>query len=721
MPQRPHALKMSLAISFFLVGIGLSALFADATDALFAAISVGSLDGAKSAVAKGAKIEAQARPADRGTMMSALHYAVTKGNAQMVAYLLARKADPNAHDSMGWSVIDSAVEAGSLDVLRQLVEAGARLTPATTAAPRSALHTAASWNRPALARYLVSKGMGVSTFGPSNTPLDIAIDAGYGPVAAVLAPLVGKNPSSGRGLDAYRAAFEKKYQAADLHWYAFIGDLSGVTRAVKTEGVGVGIATSDGRTPLHFASTVDVARFLLANGADPLTPDVTGDTPLHSALAIEALDVARLVLSAAPPGSFATTAGGRLFATTDRDMATLIRQKGGLCVFSTPLYSMGIEENILHEQESLAAVIGTDLHHILAISSLDNTNQVRYIVNGVMVGVYQKIQATTSLCMALDGTGTKWGVPLKDAKDGKDYVLREDGSRLGPFVRLRGFALSPDGKRSLIVSSATTDGTDMTITVKDLGRAAQSTTLTGVASDGVPSIGFSDNSVSWYALVEKAEHEQSALVNGKEVATDASQFWISPDGGAWAAATGAWGEQSIVVSDGTKLGPYQLVSGLAWAPGSKSWVAVVSDSAKGATIITSDQDSFGPMTDLEQSYNWVVRYASNGKSWLVTNRRRVFTNGALVDKTRTAADWIDAIVYAADGKSFIVVGTDSGNPASGEDVLFTSAGAAFSGIEPVALAAVTVKEKATAVRALAWFSSINKVVSLNSLAIDTVK
>ena len=78
---------------------------------------VGDVPRAKALVARGAEINKLG--------WTALHYAAVKGNLEMVQYLLANEAMPNAPSPDGDSPLMMAVQSGNAQVVQALINAGA--------------------------------------------------------------------------------------------------------------------------------------------------------------------------------------------------------------------------------------------------------------------------------------------------------------------------------------------------------------------------------------------------------------------------------------------------------------------------------------------------------------------------------------------------------------------------------------------------------------------
>jgi WD40 repeat protein len=299
-------------------------------------------------------------------------------------------------------------------------------------------------------------------------------------------------------------------------------------------------------------------------------------------------------------------------------------------------------------------------------------------------------------------------------------VLREDGTRLGPYKGLFSFAYSPDGKRYGVAFTATGEPTEVSFSLSDGGNFGPypiAQDPQGTAYN--PSVSFSANGKGWYALVPRDESGFAAIVNGKEVTRGVADFWLSPSGAAWAGVAGKWGDCSLVWSDGKRYGPYNWVDDVVFSPSGDSWVSAVRDKNDARLVLTSDGRSLNPFVE-KSGGSVVVRYSPDGKTWLITNGSEFAVNGALIPRPTDKADTVTDLAYTTDGKDFLFVGHSSkGTPNDGGSYsLFTSGGVEYYGIYPTALTCVTMKEKDKTSRCFSWFSIVNKSMVLNSLFID---
>jgi len=81
-----------------------------------------------------------------------------------------------------------------------------------------------------------------------------------------------------------------------LHEAAIIGDGEALRDMLKTNDPN--IRNEEGITPLMLASTANVAKALLASGADVNVQDDMGATPLHHAVDHEAIPIVRILMRA---------------------------------------------------------------------------------------------------------------------------------------------------------------------------------------------------------------------------------------------------------------------------------------------------------------------------------------------------------------------------------------------------------------------------------------
>ena len=155
--------------------------------------------------------------------MTALHYAVAKGDVEVVKFLVEHDADINAQDSvLSRSAIHFAAESGSLDCIRFLAEKGANLLDRDSygATP---LHYAARSNRLDVVKFLVDKKI-------DYTAKDV------------------------RGWSA-------------MHYAANGGSID-IVKYLLAKGLNINEQSKTGRTPLFFARNhKELRKFMISKGA----------------------------------------------------------------------------------------------------------------------------------------------------------------------------------------------------------------------------------------------------------------------------------------------------------------------------------------------------------------------------------------------------------------------------------------------------------------------
>ena len=188
-----------------------------------------------------------------------LHVAAEQGDLRMVQYLLARGADPNLTTARGRTAFDVSEGYGEVRALLRS-RMGAAVDP--------------------LAPYLNGQGGQGATGGAGQGEGENAGDP----------PTAGPRPATGAGErsrngpnDGRTASTRARLEARDAVWYNNQAELEMILDA----GLDVNALDETGReTLLHAAAwrdRIDIARMLLARGADPSIRDKDGKRPLDYA------------------------------------------------------------------------------------------------------------------------------------------------------------------------------------------------------------------------------------------------------------------------------------------------------------------------------------------------------------------------------------------------------------------------------------------------------
>ncbi len=226
----------------------------DGTTALHAAVQADRLDIVQTLLAAGASAGA----ADRYGV-TPLYLASLNGNAAIVGRLLDAGVDPNAADPTGETALMTAARTGIPDVLRVLLDRGARVDARDPEFQQTALMIAAREGHAAAVQLLLER------------KADANAQTRKGPIPPFVPPCKGTGcGSEGVGINR--------------------GGLPDRGRRLEAKG---------GMTPLLYAARdghTEVARLLVAAGADVELPDVNGIRPLLTAALNNQLDVARLLV-----------------------------------------------------------------------------------------------------------------------------------------------------------------------------------------------------------------------------------------------------------------------------------------------------------------------------------------------------------------------------------------------------------------------------------------
>ncbi|XP_025094753.1 tankyrase-1-like isoform X2 [Pomacea canaliculata] len=209
-----------------------------------------------------------------GRHSTPLHFAAGYNRVAVVEYLLEHGADVHAKDKGGLVPLHNACSYGHYEVTELLIKHGACVNVADLW-KFTPLHEAASKGKFEICKLLLKHGADPNKKNrDGHTPLDL-VKEGDQDVADLL-----------RGDAALLEAAKK-------------GNLARVQKLASTENINCRDTQGRNSTPLHLAAgynNVEVAEFLLENGADVNAQDKGGLIPLHNASSYGHVDIAALLI-----------------------------------------------------------------------------------------------------------------------------------------------------------------------------------------------------------------------------------------------------------------------------------------------------------------------------------------------------------------------------------------------------------------------------------------
>ncbi len=191
---------------------------------------------------------------------TATFWAVWKNRLELLHPLLAAGANPDHADEDHWRPVHLAAQAGAVDCLQQLVEAGASLDAQQAPHGQTPMHLAALAGQHRVLDYLIQQ-LGQSpdlTNTNRQTPLELAIANDRADTIHHLIAL-GADPAAPH----------------QTHWsylhFAARGNRVKAAEALVAQGLEIDTRLANDATPLHLAAYNDhpeIARWLIEHGAD---------------------------------------------------------------------------------------------------------------------------------------------------------------------------------------------------------------------------------------------------------------------------------------------------------------------------------------------------------------------------------------------------------------------------------------------------------------------
>jgi uncharacterized protein len=254
----------------------------EGSTALLVAVTEDHLDVVRQLLARGARADVANRYRVTPLYVAALH-----GNAEMMAALLAARADPNGVAPSGETLLMTSARTGVVKAMRLLIDAGARVDAREPAFNQTALMLAARGNSADAMALLLDHGA------------DINARTSVGEAPAFKPPCKGTGcGSEGVGINRGGLPDRGRRDAATggmtpLLYAAREGADAAAAVLIK-RGARLDLAEANGMTPLLMAllnNQLGAARQLIDAGANLNADDFYGRTPLWAAVEYRNLDM----------------------------------------------------------------------------------------------------------------------------------------------------------------------------------------------------------------------------------------------------------------------------------------------------------------------------------------------------------------------------------------------------------------------------------------------
>ena len=280
---------VSVALALLLAGSAVAAPASETrlhekegSSELLVAVMQDHLDAARNLLARGANADAANR-----YHVTPLYVATLHGNTDMMAALLAARADPNGAGPSGETLLMTSARAGVVGAMQLLINAGARIDAREPTFKQSALMLAARSNSTDAIALLLDNGADINArTSVGETPAFTPPCKGTGCGSEGVGINRGGLPDRGRR-DAVKGGMTPLLYAAREGADAAMAVL--IRRGADLE-----LADANGITPLLMAllnNQLGAARRLIDAGAKVNVADFYGRTPLWAAVEYRNLDM----------------------------------------------------------------------------------------------------------------------------------------------------------------------------------------------------------------------------------------------------------------------------------------------------------------------------------------------------------------------------------------------------------------------------------------------
>jgi ankyrin repeat protein len=304
-----------------------------------------------------------------------LHLAAMKGDKEMIKLLAENKADINGRDYFNKTPL---FLASSPEAAETLISLGADIK-AVDKHENGLLHEAVKHKKAALAYYYKLKGLDINAKNDTGqTPLSLSVETGESDVFAVLIAAGAEVNSK-----------EKFFEWSPLHIAVMNGRIK-MAEVLLEQKAALEAADRLGKTPLHYAKSIEMWKFLISKNANISAASKKGETVLHSAAAANNAELLQFLI-----------AGGG-FDVNKKD------NEGETALFKTAVHRSKDAAKLLLEKGADIDARDNGGGHILptAVSSGDTSTVALLLENGADINVKDKYKnGVVHICTSIEMAG----------------------------------------------------------------------------------------------------------------------------------------------------------------------------------------------------------------------------------------------------------------------------------------------------------------------------
>ncbi len=229
-----------------------------------------------------------------------LHRAALSGDEALIRLLIDNGMPLDVIDQRGFQAIHRAVEYGQLNIVKVLVDKGARVGAQVRRIGWQPIHIAARENQLEMVSWLLDQGADINAWdGDGDQPSHHAARQGNREMIRFLLARGARVATKCKRSALWLLGSQPSLDSSSIHYAALQGDLERV-RSLVEQGVSVEEKDAYGVRPIHYAMAsgqADLVMYLIAKDIDLLPDDHNLREPLFYALAAGRVEMLEKVKS----------------------------------------------------------------------------------------------------------------------------------------------------------------------------------------------------------------------------------------------------------------------------------------------------------------------------------------------------------------------------------------------------------------------------------------